>query len=189
MIRTGNLCYVTISDLALAKSFFNVSVHSDKIYYRRKLRSLWVEGDNAGNFVDTIATLPHGWYSSSQLATVLTNAMTTANVGGPTVTVSFETSTQQLRFQERAGGFGFLIMRDEDLMQTENINFGQGNEPIWTHGAMAASQIESINNLISTLNPILANGGAGVDYHGFTQKLPQWNSGDAGNYVGVFTLR
>ena len=100
VIKKGNPCYVTISDLALANSFYNVSTHSDKIYYRRKLRALWVTGDNVGNFVDVVATLLHGWYSSSQLATVLTNAMTTANVGGPTMTVSFEANTQTLLFQE-----------------------------------------------------------------------------------------
>ena len=59
-LRTGNPCYVTVSDLALAHSFYNVSSHSDKIYYRRKLRALWQEGENAANFEDLVATLPHG---------------------------------------------------------------------------------------------------------------------------------
>ena len=46
-LRTGNPCYVTVSDLSLAHSFYNVPTHSEKLYrlyqdaLTRNIMSLW----------------------------------------------------------------------------------------------------------------------------------------------------
>jgi hypothetical protein len=119
-ITTEDPCHVAVSDISIPHSFYNVSTHADKLYIRMRTSS-----NIPVSFVDHTVSLAHGNYSASQLAQLVSQALT--NLDTPTYSCTFSATTNLFAIQEaRGNGFQLFQIRgcgDRALMCSQGGAF------------------------------------------------------------------